>query len=264
MAESVKRRVAAARLAVAFVAAGTIAGASAWAQASPPPTAKSSILVSSYKLKLDSANIKNGSLLFQDFKAGEVVSEDSFLKFKSQMSSFKYDIKNQISSIKGELGGVETQIGDIKAAQGSFIKSSDADARYLKLDASVVSGDGSVHTATGQQKGSEQLLLLDLPGAVKVMGLQGNKIQITNNSAGPLTHTACPSGVQGGTVPAGVLDPGASLTCDGSVSELLPAVQLIGTGAKPIVMTLNFSSIDTAPPGSAGPSQDTVQILIGL
>ena len=41
MAEKVKRRVAAARLAVAFVAAGTIAGAT-WAQAGPPPTAESS------------------------------------------------------------------------------------------------------------------------------------------------------------------------------------------------------------------------------
>jgi hypothetical protein len=180
------------------------------------------------------------------------------------MSHFKYDIKGELSSIKGELGGVEAQIGDIKGIQGSFIKSSDADARYLKLDASVINGDGSVHTATGSQKGSEILPLLDLPGVVNVVGLQGNKIQITNNTGGPLTHTACPSGVQGGTIPAGVLDPGASLTCDGSVSQLLPAVQLIGAGAKPLVMTLNFSSIDISPAGGGGTSQDTVQILIGL
>jgi hypothetical protein len=59
-----------------------------------------------------------------------------------------------------------------------------------------------------------------------------------------------------------VLDSGKSLTCDGSATQLLPAVQLIGAGASPLVMTLNFSSIPLQV--GAPDAQDTVQVLVGL
>ncbi len=257
MAESVKRRVAAARLAVAFVAAGTIAGATTWAQASSAaPTAHSSILISSLKLKLDSSNIKNGSLMFKDFIKGEVPSDKQFKNFEASFKSFKYDNAKSLDSIKGE-------ISSIKGELGSYLKSTDADSRFWKRTDSVVQGDGSVRTATGLQTGKDPVQLLDLPGLVKVVGLPGALIQITNTGEQPLTHTACQGAPGAGAVPAGVLDPGASFTCDGSVSQLLPAVQLIGTGARPTVMTLSFSSIDLARNQDPG-SQDTVQILIGL
>jgi len=249
MAESVKRRVAAERLAVAFVAAGTIAGASAWAQASPPPTAHSSILISSQKLKLDSGNIKNGSLLLQDFKSGEVASQDSFLKFKSQMSSFKYDIKGEMSTIKGELGAVEAQIGDIKGLQASYLKAIDADARYIKMNDAIM-GDGSVFTGTQAiKKGSSPITLADLAGLVKVEATD-QEFTVTNTSGGNLTHTACGVGGAGGT-----LAPGASLTC--STGEVAQTVQFVNGDGH--VVTLNFSNV-----AIATGSQATVQILIGL
>jgi hypothetical protein len=250
MAESVKRRVAAARLAVAFVAAGTIAGAGAWAQASPPPTAHSSILISSQKLKLDSGNIKNGSLLLQDFKAGEVASQDSFLKFKSQMSSYKVDIKSEMSSIKGELGAVEAQIGDIKGLQAGYLKATEADARYIKMNDAIL-GDGSVFTGTqALSKGTNPITLANLAGLVKVDATD-SQFTVTNTSGGNLTHSACSSGDG-----PGALAPGDTLTCTtvGGAAQTLQFVN--GDGH---VVTLNFSNV--ALPGG---SQATVQILIGL
>lgn len=260
MAESVKRRVAAARLAVAFVAAGTIAGASAWAQAGPPPTAHSSILISSHKLKIDSANIKNGSLLLQDFKAGEIASQDSFFKFKSQVSSFKYDVKSQLSSIKGELGGVETQIGDVKTAVsgikgelGSYIKSEQADARYLKLSDSIVRGDGSVFTATKLVVGQSPVPLLSVPGLITVDAFDGEQeIKITNVGAGDLSFSACDQYSSGGT-----LKPGGSVSC--SAGAETDVMQLISAGGE--VTTLNFTAL---PAVQSNYRVYTVQVLIGL
>jgi hypothetical protein len=252
MAENVKRRVAAARLAVAFVAAGTIAGAAAWAQASPAPTtAEQSILISSHKIKLDSSNIKNGSLLFADFIKGEVASGKQFKKLETSVNSYKQTTDASISTIKGEIGDIKNQVSGIKSDLGGYIKSSDADSRYYKLTDAVVTGDGSVHTATAAV-GNAAVTLLNLPGQVKVEGIPGSQIKVTNTSSGPLNHTSC-NGVQT-PVPAGTLQPGQSVNCNAS-SSFAQALQLIGSGASPSVMTLNFSSI-------AG--QSTVQILIGL
>jgi hypothetical protein len=244
MAENVKRRVAAARLAVAFVAAGTIAGAAAWAQASPAQTAHQSILVSSLKIKLDSSNIKNGSLLFRDFLKGEVVSGKEFKNFETSIKSYKQTTDASISTIKGE-------IGDIKNQLGGYIKSADADARYIKLSDAVVRGDGSVHTATANV-GNFAVTLLDLPGQVKVEALPGSQMKVTNTSSEPLVHSIC--AVTGGGATVGTLQPGSSVTCDVKSSNV-QAMQLVGTGAQPTVMTLNMSGLA---------SQSTVQILIGL
>jgi hypothetical protein len=252
MAENVKRRVAAARLAVAFVAAGTIAGAATWAQASPAQTAKESVLVSSLKIKLDSSNIKNGSLLFEDFIKGEVASGKQFKKLDSSVTHFKKATNKSISTIKGE-------IGDIKSQLGSYVKGEAADARYLKLTDAVVRGDGSVFTATGQsQAGKPAVRLTEVPSMFTV-DAAGPVITITNTSGGPLTHSAC-TNVQGASIPAGVLQAGASLSCAGDTAQTVQLISAAGAGGGPHVATLNFSSI--TPQGGA--SQNTVQILIGL
>lgn len=246
MAESVKRRVAAARLAVAFVAAGTIAGAATWAQASPAPTAKESVLVSSLKIKLDSSNIKNGSLLFEDFVKGEVASGKQFKKLDSSVTHFKKAASASISTIKGE-------IGEIKSQLGSYIKGAAADARYLKLTDSVVRGDGAVHTATGFVANSA-VTLLNLPNLITVEGLPNSQLRVTNNSGVPFIHTGV------GNIPAGSLKAGASEVLM-VMSDTTQSLQLISGSTKPIVITLSASGI--AFPQGAG-SQDTVQILIGL
>lgn len=251
MAESVKRRVAAARLAVAFVAAGTIAGAT-WAQAGPPPpTAESSAVDVFSKHKIDSRDIKNGSLLLRDFKRGEVLSNDVFVKYKKAINDYKLDLKVETAAIKGELGALKLGVDSIKGELSSYLKSGDADARYLKLSDDVMRGDGSVLTGTGLFGASPgNVSLIDVPGLVSVVAVDNNVVRITNNSGGPLTHTSCGLG-------SGVLQPGANFNClTGDTAE---TVQLIGSGANPVIATLNLSMV------LAGNfNHHTVQILIGL
>jgi hypothetical protein len=254
MAESVKRRVAAARLAVAFVAAGTIAGASAWAQASPPaPAAQESALNAYLKLKLDSSNIKNGSLLFQDFKAGQVLSADAFFKYKKTETSFKKAVNGDLSTIKGELGDVNGDISAIKGELPAYIKMSDADARYIKMNDAIM-GDGSVFTATQAiPQGSNGVTLLDLPGLVKVEATTTD-MKISNTGGGTLTHSSCGTVGKGG-FGAGVMQPGDTLSC--ATGDHAEPVQFISGNGQ--VATVNLSNL--AMPGG---SQATVQILIGL
>jgi hypothetical protein len=258
MAESVKRRVAAARLAVAFVAAGTIAGATAWAQAGPPPTAQSSasdIFAKIGDIKgefVDSANVENGSLLFKDFKTGQIPSfsqfaklDQSFFKYKKAVNNFKYDIK-------GELGDVNGDISTIKGELPAYIKMSDADARYIKMNDAIM-GDGSVFTATKAFSANSLIGLLNVPDLVSVNALAGGGgVQITNIGGNDLTHSDCklPAGGQSG---AGTLKPGESLSC--ATGDHTDVMQLIGGSGGSAVVTLNFTKIS---------GNITVQVLIGL
>jgi hypothetical protein len=253
MAERVKRRVAAAKLAVAFVAAGAIAGA-AWAQAGPPPpTAESSAVDAFNKVKLDSSNIENGSLLFRDFKAGEVPSGDAFFKFKKAtttfkkgINAFKYDIKGEVADIKGELGTIKGEL------VSGYLKLSDADSRYLKLSDAVVRGDGSVFNAIKEAGGQNPVPIVSVPSLINVDALPGEQqIKITNIGGGDLNFTEC-TGQQ-----AGILKPGESLNCPaGEHSEVM---QLIGGGSA--LVTLNFSSL---PGVQAGARRYIIAILIGM
>jgi hypothetical protein len=264
MAESVKRRVAAARLAVAFVAAGTIAGATAWAQAGPPPapTAQSSAFDSFLKIDgIKGENIVDGSLLFKDFKKHQVPSYKQFQKVELSQRIFKkailgrYYPKVEIDRlfIKGE------STDYIKRSEiSSYIKGSEADARYLKLSDEVVRGDGSVFTSSAVV-GDQRVRLLDVPGLFTV-DATWLTITITNTSGAPLTHTACVSGGQ--QISGGPLGQGEDLDCDGR--DDVQTLQLIGTppGGGPHVATLNFSSIPINP--IPEDRQVTVQILIGM
>ncbi len=253
MAESVKRRVAAARLAVAFVAAGTIAGASAWAQASPPaPTAKSSALNAYLKLKgLTSANIADGSLLYKDFKKYEVPSEAAFKHFEKVVFN-KYYPKVEID--RNFIKGQSSDYIKHQEFDGLYMKYGEADARYMKLDASVMHGDGSVLTATRLLPTVNKVTLLDVPGKFTV-DTTGPTVTITNTSNAPLVMTSCPNGAGG--VSVGKIAPGASADCDDSNSQAPLTLQLIGGDGS--VATLNYSAVSVQ-----GGTQSTVQILIGL
>jgi hypothetical protein len=252
MAESVKRRVAAARLAVAFVAAGSIAGATAWAQAGPPPTAQSSASDIFAKVKLDSSNIKNGSLLYQDFKPQQVLSTDAFFKYKKADTSFKKAVNGDLTTIKGELGSVNGDLNAIKGELPSFIKMNDADARYIKMSDAVVRGDGSVFTASKAFLPNDPVSLLSVPSLVSVDAVPGGgQVKITNISGNDLSHSACKDLPGKPDIGAGTLNPGESVSC--ATDDHTEPIQMIGGGSE--VVTLNFTKI--------GP-QITVQILIGL
>jgi hypothetical protein len=249
VAERVKRRVAAARLAVAFVAAGTIAGATAWASAGPaPPPAHSSASDTFAKIgDIKGEQIENHSLKYIDFAKGEVPSFDqfkkldqAFLKYKKATNAFKYDVNGDLNTIKGELP--------------SFIKMDQADARYYKLSDALVRGDGSVFTGTQAFSANSLIGLLNVPNLVSVDALaNGVGVKITNISGNDLTHSDCtlPAGGQSG---AGTLKPGESLSC--ATGEHTEVMQLIGNGgAGSEVVTLNFTKIS---------GNITVQILVGL
>jgi hypothetical protein len=250
--------VAAARLAVAFVAAGTIAGA-AWAQAGPPPTAHSSAAGASLKADtIKSDDVLNGSLLFKDFHKGEVPSFAQFNKLKvtterfSKAAGARFAGKSDLATVKGEVGAVKGELG-------SYLKSADADARYLKTSDPVVRGQGSVFsetrliTVTGKR-----VLVMEVPGLLTVEAENGKPrlFYVTNQTGGPLTHTSCGEGPFGSA--AGVVQPGQRFSC--LTGDTPTSVQLFGEGANPIIATLTVSAIGVGPGEDA---QYTAQILIG-
>lgn len=249
MAERVKRRVAAARLAVAFVAAGTIAGAGAWASAGPPPTPRKAGGTGpgrTVKFQFTSANIKNGSLLFQDFKAGEVVSADAFLKYKKAETAYKQKSWTDITLIRGDVRDQKARLDGIQGELGNYVKVGDA-----------VMGDGSVFTATKVLSGSGQdpVPFLIVPNliAVDIMPAE-EQIRITNIGGGDLNFSECAGGQVGG----GTLKPSGSTNCPTNAQS--ETMQLIG-GSE--VVTLNFTKLP-AVQGQAGPLQYTAQVLVGM
>jgi hypothetical protein len=246
MAERVKRRVAAARLAVAFVAAGTIAGAAAWAQAGPPPTARSSAFDAFAKVHLDTSNIENHSLKYVDFAKGEVPSfgqyeklNQSFKKFKKAENNFKVDVNGDLNTIKGELP--------------SYVKMADADARYYKHSEPLVQGDGSVFTASHAASPNSLVGLLNVPNLISVDALAGGAgVRITNIGGSDLNHSDCTLPAGGGSG-EGTLKPGETLDCaTGDHSEVM---QMLGGSGGSQVMTLWLGKIG---------AQITVQVLVGL
>lgn len=258
MAENIKRRVAAARLAVAFAAAGAIAGG-AWAQASSqPPTAQTS--ASDYLLKagaVNSTSILNGSLLFKDFKKGQIPSLTQFNKLSKDQQQFKKATNANIASIKGELDSHKAQIDGIKGELiSSYVKLADADARYIKLSDDVVRGDGSVFTASQLMDPNAQVFthFVSVPGLLQVDVL-GQEIRITNTSGSDLGHTEW--GVNNDP-PAGTLKSGDSIECfldSGSTEN----IQFFSWGAQGLSATLSASHVN-----DGQKAQNTVQILIGL
>ena len=266
MAEKVKRRVAAARLAVAFVAAGTIAGATAWAQAGPPPPTADESAAYLKSPKVTGDDIVDGSLFFKDFHKGEVASSDAFLKYKKATTTFKKVTNANISNIKGELVNIKGELGDIKldvdTVKGElvsgYLKTVDADSRYLKLSDAVVRGDGSVFNAIKEVSNSGQqglVPLISVPGMINVDIVSGEQdIKITNTGGSDLLFSACSGFLNGGT-----LQPGQSVTCN--IAAQSEVMQLIGAGAGSTVVTLNFTAL---PAVQVNGTKYIIAILVGM
>jgi hypothetical protein len=249
MAEKITRRVKAARLAIAFVAAGSIAGA-AWAQAGRPPMAESSAFDAF--LKINSQNIVDGSLKLQDFHRGEVPSFKQFVKLQRSDTKFKKATNTSLATIKGEVDSIKGEL------VSGYLKTTDADARYLKVSDDVVRGDGSVFTASQLVDTQAQTFtpFVSVPNMFTVDAM-GPTIRITNTSGGDLGHSSCVNG-QGQPIPAGTLPAGQHLDCVAGGST--ESIQFFSWGAVSASATISFSSV----PGAGSTAQDTVQILIGL
>jgi hypothetical protein len=258
MPERVKRRVTAARLTVAFVAAGTI-GAATWAQAGPPPpTAESSAVDVFLKANsVKSENIVNGSLFFKDFHKGEVPSLEQFQKLQLTTERFN-KVANRRFAEEVDLATVKGEVDSIKGELGTYVKNTDADARYLKVSDPVVRGDGSVFSESRLiTELDKRVPVMTAPGIVTVEAENGKPrlVYVTNETAGPLTHTHCGEGAS--ATAAGVVQPGKFFHCE--ITDVPLTIQLFGEGPNPTVATLTVSAI-----GNLGENaQYTVQILVG-
>ena len=235
MAEQVKRRVTAARIAVAFAAAGVIAGAAATATGAP---ARDEIPNNA----IGTQEIKNDSLLWKDFKDGEVYSKD-------------------------QVAGTFLKIDD---AAKKFLKIDDANVKFLKIDGTAansaklgglsagdfVQGDGSVFTGTAAlvQGQVEQLVSLDKMFAVEIDNESGTPdLKLHRSPDGPPSISFAFDG-GGGTLDAGT--PTATIPFDGSADTEVVQI-LIGDA----VGTLTISVV---PKSGGGELQAFAQILIGL
>jgi hypothetical protein len=175
MAEHVKRRVNAARVAVAFAAAGVIAGGAATASGRPDPVPPNSV---------GSQEVRNGTLLWKDLKDGEVYSKDQvaekFLKIDAAASKFlKIDDANEKflkiddasnTYIKGEaLNGYIKQ----SVADSTFLKIEDAANTYVKGEAlnGYIKLDDANNTFLKIDDANEKFLKID-DAAVKYLKIE--------------------------------------------------------------------------------------------
>ena len=263
MAEYVERKFTAAKLSVALAIAAVLGGMAARDQTAGAVTADKGPSPHMAPGSIDTTEIKNGSLLFEDFKPGEMYSKHQsnrqFLKI--DQASKKYLKIDQASDIfiKGE--DANRTFVKIEDANNTFIKGEDANKTFLKIsDAQdqFVAGDGSVLTGFEASTGGATVNVVEVPGLVRAQGLPPGQAamrgRLTNLGSTPL-HFAHGGG--GGT---GVIAPGAS------TEFFLPGqnggsatVQLISEGAPPTVGTLTLSGILI---GQA--TNFSGQILIGM
>ena len=191
---------------------------------------------------IKSENVVNGSLFFKDFHKGEVPSFEQFQKLQRTSERFNKAAGARFAGAS-ELRTVKGEVGAIKGELGSYLKSADADARYLKTSDPVVHGEGSVFsetrliTVTGKR-----VPVMEVPGLVTVEAENGKprallRDQPDRRPADP--HAIAAEGPFGSA--AGVVQPGQHFSC--LTGDAPSSVQLFGEGANPIVATLNVSAI---------------------
>jgi hypothetical protein len=190
-------------------------------------------------------NIVDGTLLFKDFKKGQVPSFKQFKKLQTSGAKFHKATNGGLASIEGQLG--------------TFVKSSDADARYIKQSDAVVRGDGSVFSQTELiTLVGKRVPVMTVPNLLAVEAENGKPrlFYVVNLSAGPISHTGCKEGPFGAA--AGALQPGKHFFC--LTGEEPVTVQLFTEGGNPTIATLTVSAIPT---GQGEDAQYTAQVLVG-
>src|ERR1044072_2234291 len=239
MAEYVERKLTAAKLSVAFAVAALLGGLAARDQsagAAGLPKGPSPHMAPG---SITSTEIKNESLLFKDFKANQVYSDNQvnqkFLKI--DQASKKYLKIDQASDIFVKAEDANKTFVKIEDANNTFVKGDDADATFLKIqDAKdqYVEGDGSVLTGFQASTGGTTVDVLEVPGFVRAAGVPagqqgGAQARFTNLGTTPL-HFAHAGG-------AGVVAPGATqqILISGGQGGGSLTVQLIAEGSPPTV-----------------------------
>jgi hypothetical protein len=253
MAEYVERKFTAAKLSVAFAVAALLGGLAARDQSAGAAGAPKGPTPHMAPGSITSTEIKNESLLFKDFKSGEVYSDNQvnqkFLKINDAGKLYlKLDQASDIFIKRDE-------------ANSTFVKNDDANKTFVKIEDAkkqFINGDGKVVTGFETSTGGAVAGVLEVPGFVRAEGVPasqqvGPRARLTNLGSTPLHY-----GTGGG---AGVIAPGATQEIlisgnQGGGGSL--TVQLTSEGATPTVGTLTLTGILIS-----GTTNFSGQILIG-
>jgi hypothetical protein len=248
MAEYAERKLRTAKLSVALAVAAILGGLAARDQTAQA-TGGVEKGAEPHLAPITSAEIKNSSLLFKDFKSGQVYSDNEvnhkFLKIEDANSIF---------------AKIDNTFVKIEDANNTFIKGEDANKTFVKIEDAknqFVQGNGSVFTGFETLSGTgTSAPILELLGMVRAEGviaagqnaIQGN---LTNLGTTPL-HYATDGA-------AGVIPPTQSvligLAPNGGGSS---TVQLISEGSPPEIATLTLSAIP-----AGGTTNFSGQALLG-
>jgi hypothetical protein len=277
MAEYAERKLRTAKLSIALAIAAVIGGLAARDQtaqatatetgAKPPPSTGS----------ITSAEVKNESLLFKDFKPGQIYSDNevdnTFWKIADANNTFvkidelqdKYwkidDANNTFQKITDanntfqKITDANNTFQKITDANATFLKIDDANSKYQKItdanntfvkiaDAAhqFMHGDGSVLTGFEASVDGEDVTVLQIPGLIRVDGQapqQGlpTRASLTNLGTTPLPYV---SGSQAGQIAVG---DNVTVNLPGGANGGSTTVQLISPGASPTIATLTISMI---------------------
>jgi hypothetical protein len=240
MAEYAERKLRNAKLSVALAVAAILGGLAARdqiAEATGGDTGAQPRVA-----PITSVDIKNASLLFKDFKAGQVYSD------------------NEINHKFLKISDADNTFIKIEDANNTFVKGVDANNTFVKIEDAknqFVEGDGSVLTGFEAAPGSGAVTVLDIPGVVRAEGVPPGQqtpaaTRLTNLGTTPLHYAADGGG-------GGVVAPTQSiLIALSGAGGRAATVQLISEGTPPTIATLTVSAI------LAGPSTNfSAQALLG-
>jgi hypothetical protein len=228
MAEYAERKLRTAKLSIALAVAAILGGLAARDQtAGASGTEKGA---EPHLAPITSADIKNASLLFKDFKSGQVYSQDQvdakFIKFKAANNTFV------------KIEDANNTFVKIEDANNTFAKVNDVNNTFVKIEDAkneFVQGDGSVFTGFEALTGNGSVNVLDVPGIVRAEGVfaagaNSPQARLTNLGTTPL-HYASPAGT-------GVIAP-----TQGILIGLNQTIQLISESSPPEIATLTVSGI---------------------
>jgi hypothetical protein len=239
MADYAERKLRNAKLSVALAVAAILGGLAARDQTAQATGAEKG--AEPHLAPITSADIKNASLLFKDFKSGQIYSD------------------NEVNHKFLKIADANNTFWKLADANNTFLKEADANNTFVKIEDAknqFVQGAGSVLTGFEAQEGTGEQTVLELPNIVRAAGVitvGQNSIQarLTNLGTTPLHYA---TGNTSGVIPPtqGVL---IGLAPNGGGSS---TVQLISEGSPPEIATLTLSAIP-----AGGTTNFSGQALLG-
>jgi hypothetical protein len=266
MADYVRARLTAAKVGVGLAITGVLAGVVERVRPQQPPGPMSpsashqdaaqvhaATLTQQLKNKIGSSQIKDHSLLYKDFKQGQVLSYKELKNIKildnettGLQSSFKL-LKADILSV---LGSIYTKV----QADATFLAKTDTAVNAAKVNglssSDFVNGHGNVFSGVQHLAvGDPAQTLFTIPNEITVQGnypSAGNpEVDIFNLTNAPVAISWLNAGENRDTIPVGTSGYPLLLNSD---SPLVTAQLLTGDG-HPMTLTFSFSPDQTGDKG---------------